>query len=41
MSKKHKPDLTPYEQHMANVNRILGELDDELNNERKEETHED
>lgn len=27
MSKKQNPDPTPYEQHMAAVDRILAELD--------------
>lgn len=41
MSKKHKHDLTPYEQHMENIDRIIAELDDVLNDKEKEHPHED
>ena len=41
MSETRKPDLTPYEQHMANINRILAELDAELEKIGKEAPHED
>lgn len=40
MSEKQPPKLTPYEQHTANINRVLAELDAELEKIGKDAPHE-